>query len=231
MIHSQMEAQEIIELYLLGRLTPEAQSEFEEHFLSCPECLVKLEEEHDSIDAIREACAAVPFEPAEKRSRASARWRFWLPLPAWGAALALGAAVVCVTVISRPRPDVPPGQASHRAASPAPAALPVVALESYRDGTAAGVAIAVPVAARPFLLRLDARGLEPYEKYSVAIVDDSGQPVWSGDGAMARTSGDSIEARVEQIPLRPGSYWVRVHGSRPSGAAKLLREYSLAVRP
>lgn len=230
MTHSQMEAQQIIELYLLNRLTAEAQAEFEEHFLSCPECLEKLEWEQESIDGIREACAAVPFEPGEKRSRASGRWRLWLPLPAWGGALALGAAVVYVAVGGRPRPSVPQSQASHRAARPAPAALPVVALESYH-GAAGGVAIAVSVAARPFLLRLDGRGLELYDKYSVAIVDDSGQPVWSSDAAMARGNRDWIEARVDQAPLGPGSYWVRVHGSRSGGAARLLREYSLVVRP
>jgi hypothetical protein len=230
MTHSQIEAQEIIELYLLQRLTAEAQAEFEEHFLNCRQCLEKLEGEQESIDAIREACTTFPFEAGQKRWRASPLWRFWLPLPMWGAALALGVAVVCVMVISRSRPGAPPEVASQRAGA-STRALPVVALESYRSGTATNAAIAAPAAAKPFLLRLDARGLEVYEQYSVAIVGDSGQPVWSGKGGIARADHDWLEARVEQAPLRPGNYWVRVSGSRAGGAAELLREYSLVVGP
>ncbi|HYM13448.1 MAG TPA: hypothetical protein VEU62_22100 [Bryobacterales bacterium] len=228
MTHSQIEAQEIIELYLLKRLAGEVQAEFEEHFLSCPECLEQLEGEQESIDTIRETCAAFPFDVGGKRSRA---WRFWLPVPAWGAALAVGVVALCVIVVSRPRLGDRAGMASHSAAIPAPAvALPVVTLESSRGGAAANAAIAASTAARPFLLHLDARGLQPYEQYSVVLVGDSGQPVWSG-GGMARADHDWIEARVEQAPLAPGNYWVRVSGSRQGGAAQLLREYSLVVGP
>jgi hypothetical protein len=108
-------------------------------------------------------------------------------------------------------------------------ALPVVALESFRGGGAAGAAIAASAASRPFLLRLDGRGLATYGQYSIEVVADSGKQVWRSDG-VAR-AGDSLEVRVESARPGVGAYWVRLYGSQAGSKPELLREYSLVVGP
>ncbi len=43
MDHTAIEGQQIAERYVLGRLAPDEAERFEEHYLSCPECLDRLE--------------------------------------------------------------------------------------------------------------------------------------------------------------------------------------------
>ncbi len=56
--HTEIDAQQIVERYLAGRLPPAEAARFEEHSLACPECLDRLE----AADALRRSLRAVAVE-------------------------------------------------------------------------------------------------------------------------------------------------------------------------
>ena len=223
MTHSDVEQRDVIDLYLLGRLAPELQAEFEEHFLTCRDCVETLETNRECIAVVREAFAQ------EEQRRSMTGWRFLIPLPAWGLAVALCALAVYVTIVRRSAPAPARVAAPPVAQIPSSSPLPVIELQSYR--AAAGEAkITAAAAARPFLLRLDLRAISSYQKYLLRIVSDSGELLWSAEGIPPQR-GDWLEVKVEGAALAAGGLWVRLFGVRPDGQADFLREYSLVVAP
>ena len=182
MTHSQIEQHDIVDRYLAGRLPPEAQSEFEDHFLACPHCLGKLEHDSGPVAAIVAACANPQSAP--------------LSLPAWGLSAALVAIALLVTTVARP-----PTQ--H------------IELTAYRSGAPAGFHISQ----KPFVLKLDLRGLPLQDTYTVTILTESGRQIWSAPAL--RTGTQWLEVPVPTTPLPPGPYFVRL---------STLREYALPVQ-
>lgn len=224
MTHSDIERQDIIDLYLLGRLTPELQAEFEEHFLTCRDCVAKLEANKENIAAIQEAFAG------QEEGRSPAGWRFLIPLPAWGLAAAVATLAVYLTIVDRATPPPPRVESQRVAQRSSPEELPVVELQSYRAARSGGATIKAATAAKPFLLRLDLRGVNSYPKYLLRVAGDSGEPVWSANG-IPQPGGDWLEVKVEGAAPAPGGFWVRLFGVGAGGQTHFLREYSLVVEP
>jgi hypothetical protein len=215
MTHTQIEEQDIVDRYLLKRLTPEVEAEFEEHYLGCRHCLNQLENSRETMQAVRGA--GVEEVPAR-------RLPGWLmPVPALGLAAAMAMAVIYVSV-RRPAPAPVEPRAS---APPAAARAPVIELQSYRSGQDRPATVRADAG---FTLRLDLRGLAAYESYRVEIVGEAGEPAWRQD-RVAASGPERLEVRVEPARLQPGAYWVRLTGAGAAGRAELLREYSLLVAP
>ena len=215
MTHSQIEQQDIIDRYLVRKLSPDVEAEFEDHYVACPECVDKLQLERQAIAIISETFAEGGTEPAGRR--------FFFPLSAWGLAAALSAVAVYVTAARRaPTPQVE----SPRSAL----SLPVVELESYRAGATQIPKMTPELAKSAFLLRLDLRGVSTHEAYSLTIVNDSGEHVWSG-AATVPSGSDWLQVRIEGARLDAGAFWVRVSGLRAGAKAEFLREYSLIIGP
>lgn len=232
MDHRQIEEEDIIDRYLIGKLHPELEGEFEEHFLACPECIGELESSRQTVSLLRDAHAGRYAASGQKHSQPQRA--FWIPLPALGMALVLSAVAVFISASRMPhaldkyaldqeatRPDGL-GQAAGSSGSQ------VVQLESNRSGEGSTQAISAAAAAQAFRLRLDLRGVPAYEQYSMRIVGDAGDLVWSREGIEDR-QGDWLEAPVNGAHLEPGVYWVRLFGSRPGTEPGLLREYALRV--
>ncbi len=219
MTHPQIEEQDIVDLYLLRQLPPAVQAEFEQHYYACRECLDRLESSRKIITAIWDALA-------EKSGASLMSRRLFSKWPIWAAAAGLVLAALSVTLLRRhvPPPSTP---LTARVVQP-PAPLPVVDLASYRGGAASGATVSAAVAAKPFLLRLDLRGLETNNIYMVEVVTDSGSPVWSRTGT-ASPGAAWLELTVEGGRLAAGAFWVRLSATRSEGAPELLREYSLLV--
>lgn len=228
MNHQQIEEEDIIDRYLIRKLPPELESEFEDHFLNCPECTDKLERSREAVFLLAESRAAE--HPAAARTQPGKEPSLLIPLPAWGLALALS---VVAIFISMNRTPVGPEREARRAnadqAAPAQVApAPVVQLDSYRAGDGSVPVINEAIAAKAFRLRLDLRGVPAYEQYSVQIVGDTGALVWSLEG-LERRESEWLESPVEDARLAPGSYWVRLFGWRAGAEHELLREYGLTV--
>ncbi|MBI3693726.1 MAG: hypothetical protein HY238_02640 [Acidobacteria bacterium] len=206
MTHSQIERNDIVDWYLAGKLQPQVQAEFEDHFLACPHCVERLEQDRRPVAAILEACVAERYQLEDRE--------VWpVALQAWSLGAALAGVALLVTFGLRPA--APPRARIERSS---PDRLPVVELAAYRAGGGAGSKIPVAVAGKPFLLKLDLRGLSPSEIYQVSIVTESGELVWSGTAA--GTGGQWLEVPVRGARLGPGAFFVRLAG---------VREYALVV--
>src|SRR5689334_12568740 len=79
MTHDEIEAQNLTELYVTHRLSPEESARFEEHFVDCPECLDRIE----SAELLRKGMTGANRTPAVQSI--PRRW----PTSAWLAAAAL----------------------------------------------------------------------------------------------------------------------------------------------
>lgn len=66
MDHEQIAEHNVVERYVLGRLTPEEEERFEEHLLECPECRLQVEREDDFQESLHTVAA-------EEAVRATAR--------------------------------------------------------------------------------------------------------------------------------------------------------------
>jgi hypothetical protein len=204
MTHVEIERGDVVERYLLGRLTPREEAEFEDHFLLCRQCQKRQQEESPLLGELLRGCVAWAGSPRPQR-------RSWfLPVPAWGLAAALGAAAVYVSLVlpvREPRPA---------AVETAQFRLPVVELSVFRAGSGE---VGRVKAGEPFALRLDARGLAAGSDYSLEIAAEAGGVVWSQAGVTV--GADRADARVARS-LPRGLYWVRL-----SRQGQLVREYEL----
>lgn len=57
MDHEQIAEHNVVERYILGRLTPEEEERFEEHLLECPECRLQVEREEDFQESLHTVAA------------------------------------------------------------------------------------------------------------------------------------------------------------------------------
>jgi putative zinc finger protein len=73
--HHYIEEAGITDRYLLGKLTPEEQDRFEEHFVDCPECLDRLETTRNFRCALK---TAVAEDAARSRAHVQAGLLAWL---------------------------------------------------------------------------------------------------------------------------------------------------------
>jgi hypothetical protein len=131
MDHEQIAEHNVVERYVLGRLTSEEEERFEEHLLECPDCRLQVEREDDFQDSLHAVAA-------EEAARAATRVGViaWLgrrsALRGWllAAALLLLAALPLWLLRERSRLQGQIGQLqaglAHPPAAPAPApAAPV----------------------------------------------------------------------------------------------------------
>lgn len=68
--------QNYIDEYLLDKLKPEDQAEFEEHYFICPHCFAKLDQQSEVVQILRrEGVLETPAEGCERHHRSAPWWR------------------------------------------------------------------------------------------------------------------------------------------------------------
>ncbi len=66
----------LIDDYLLDKLKPEDQAEFEEHYFICPHCFAKLDEKSEIVQILKkEGVLETPKGVCEHTPRRPSRWR------------------------------------------------------------------------------------------------------------------------------------------------------------
>ena len=196
-----------IENYALGRLEGPDLEGFEAHVLICAQCQDQVAETDDFVAGVKQAAATLQREdPIPIRSR-PAPWRFpafnWFSKPVWVGAMAVAALAVAIW-IPRDRP-----------ASPATE----VFLQTVRGPDA--VSASIP-AGKPFILKVDTRGLPAGPGYRLEIATASGDVIWQRE--IARQEDTASISVPRSLPAN--LYWVRLSGA----SGTLLREYSLESR-
>ena len=68
-----------IDGYLLDKLKPEDQAEFEEHYFICPHCFAKLDQQSEIVQILRqEGVLETAGEGCEHKARPASPWRRFL---------------------------------------------------------------------------------------------------------------------------------------------------------
>jgi anti-sigma factor RsiW len=66
----------LIDGYLLDKLKPEDQAEFEEHYFICPHCFAKLDQQSEIVQILKkEGILETPGEACEHVPRRTSLWR------------------------------------------------------------------------------------------------------------------------------------------------------------
>lgn len=132
MEHEQIAEHNVVERYVLGRLTPEEEERFEEHLLECPECRLQVEREDDFQDSLHTVAAEEAVRATVRVGVISwlSRRRGWLLV----AALLLLAVFPLWLLRERSRLQGEIGQLQAALASPPAAPAPAPAAPSAPAG-------------------------------------------------------------------------------------------------
>ncbi len=74
MDHGYLEEHQVVDRYLMGKLTPEELARFEEHYLGCAECLDRLEATADLARALKRAASEDAARSIATRQLAAVAW-------------------------------------------------------------------------------------------------------------------------------------------------------------
>ena len=96
MNHAEIEERQIAELYLMGKLPPEEAATFEEHYLSCQECLDRLETAESMDRGFKRAAGQDAARVAATRQIALLAWLSRLGRSRQMAVLAMAVLVIAV---------------------------------------------------------------------------------------------------------------------------------------
>ena len=251
MDHREIEERNIPDLYLVNKLSSEARLRFEEHFISCPECLSRLEMTEDLRAALKSELIARPLNTVQLERRSPFRtYAFALIAAAILISIGLLAALAFRTWSEQQRQSV---ELRNRLAEAAASleqernksaqlnaqiaalaqqqgTVPVFPLVITRGGPdtpgSAVNSIALPQTGWViFLLELpDVPRIEVYK----AVVRDSKGMLVSDISGMKSPSRDSLAISVLSSLLMPGDYVIALEGLT-SGRYVQLGRYSFHV--
>jgi hypothetical protein len=202
-------AEDVLELYSLGRLSEPYSAPLEEHLLVCPSCQERLEQADDFVRAFRMAVRETPPNSIPE-ARPWDRWLRWLtagwrPVPV-AAALAMAAFAM---VMIAPRSAVPGPEVDVR-------------LSALR-GSGSGV-VSIVDANQKLRLELDAKALNG-GAYRVELADARGRQVWQSPAPVPIQNETVVATVARAVPA--GLYWVRLYEPQ---SGQLVREYGLRSR-
>ena len=217
MDHQQIEAQDVIERYLQGRLDAETEARFEVHLLDCESCFESVQWGENFGQALREAAAedtvravAVTGFSAWMRAR-----RHWVPL---ALALILAAGVPSALLFQK--------QAHPRTGPRGNTAI--YTLGVMRD-QASSYPLSLPDVPDWLVLRLALPRVE-HDTYRVTILRD-GHVEWRLDDLIPDAS-DTLVLTVHSSDFHPGSAVLRVAGvdHQDSSVFTDVADFALDIR-
>jgi anti-sigma factor RsiW len=238
---------EVIDQYVRGQMSNEDRASFERHFLQSPERREQLrfgralanyvdlvhaasspglikDQSSESLgaDALSKSAADQSTKPeGRKRQRLTLFWPFQNPALSWAIAAVVlvgmvGAAWFIVRNLSTP---VVPGKVF---------AVTVTPSGLTRDGGQIQT-LSIPPSTDTVRLQL-ALPLQPFQEYSIRLMNGSGASVWQADRLRSiESSGNTfLEVDVPASLLKPDYYRVKLQG-RSTGPAEELPSYNFRV--
>jgi len=213
MEHPAIEDEDVVERYLRGTLPAAATLAFEQHYLSCPRCLDRLEAETEFASALRRTAARGLLEaPAGRLLRFAG---FAAPRPSWLALAALLLAAVALAFLAG-RGLTPRGSAGF--AGVEERLLPVF-LGAVRSGEGAPpVELKLGADTGAVLLIYELPAAAGGAGYRLALRRD-GSEIWRSGPLAANDLG--LTVAVPRRLLAPGEY--ELEAAAPGGGAILGR--------
>lgn len=256
MDHAYIEEHGLIDLYHQGRLPPEEEAGFEEHFVGCPDCQERLQMASGFQRGLKKVVAE---DVAKAGLLAWLLWRRWLAF----AALAVAAVLPALGYLAGSRGATPMNtEASWRQLfekerqsaddlrqrleeserqrlaqvdeTPAPTAAPsplvntpVFLLTAVRGE---GETASVDVKGGYFSLAVDAGDDPRFESYRVTITDARGKRMFREAGLKT----NALEALLLTFPagfFKPGEHRLALEGIKPDGGAAELGGFPFKIIP
>ncbi len=222
MEHPRIDHDQVVDRYLVGRLTSEDEAAFEEHLFECAECLEKVQWGEE----LRRGLRTVAAEDAA-RATVSLGLMAWLrgrqPMQLAGiAGLALAVVLLPAVVVWQQaelgRMQTTIEQIANRGAGlvEPTGALLVVSLGVVRDGGGEVAEIRPDPEKEAVLLSLELQAVEA-SRYRVTLRDTGGEILWTGDG-LEPNLYDTLLVALPSSYLTTGSYLIKVEGLSTAGA-------------
>jgi hypothetical protein len=239
MEHKQIDDDNLVDRYVRGTMPVDLRTEFEEHFLDCPDCLEQLKLASNLRDGLRLcgadlAAAAEPQREAPRRARERGlfAWRWW-PIVA-AACLVLGAApsLIFFRELGSVKNDLSRDQAALSAAkktidSVERAGITAFILSPVRGGVEP-TRIVVPAAPPWTVLTLES-DFTRFGNYRAALRNDQGGIVWQRD-QIRPTSPDAIGIALSPaLAIAPGVYILTLEGEADPGRYVPAATFSFSV--
>lgn len=223
MEHSFIEQRDVIDRYVRGTMPLAERSEFEEHFLDCPECLEQLELARSLREGMK-VCAAEPGARAATQLRPRG-WFSWRPAAAGAMAVLLLAAIPAVVLYRSLNGAL--DRETRQADQLANATLlpPAVYTLSPTRGAQAPYAIGIPESPRWILLALEV-DTSQYHDYRAVLRDGAGQLVWTS-GTLKADGPDAIGVAFPSRILHAGDYVLVLEGRRADGGYEGVGSFPL----
>jgi len=255
MNHEYINSNQVIERYVMDKLSEEERDAFERHYLSCESCINDIDAAevlHKQLPGALESTSAAGFESsAAKRPVRASILRS--PIYSMAATILLGVAVATIFNISQLRDE----EASARAALDARLAellapqpnTPVVRVGTMRGGGAAWLnpgsdddsprplpgeattraQVRLPATPGPIVLVLELA--DPgYQTYSATLMQPTGEPVWTSQALMPDVT-DSLILTLHSATLGTGVYLIAVKGVDDSGELQGHSSYAVRFLP
>ncbi len=242
MDHPRIDEEQILDRYLVGRLSAEEEALFEEHLFECADCLEKVRWGEELRRGLR-VVAAQEAGQAAARATAFVGLLAWLRRrrPARLAGLALLgltlvlALVALPAILLRQRLELRQlREATQKASAPSGALtrpvsdLLVVSLGVVRGAGSGEVKLRLDSTKAAVLLSLELETVDA-ARYRVTLSDEAGHVLWRGED-LEPNLYDTLLVALPSTFLAPGRYRITVEGLT-AGGVEPAGEVRLRVMP
>lgn len=197
------------EQYLLGELGGDLRAQFEEHFMSCPECARDVRAGVTFVESAREVLRSEAPEPAgAKASPGSVRGWFGLLFQPMIAAPAL--AILLAIVGYQSAVTIPRLESSLSKAN-SPRMLTSFSVISANSRGGAPITFTVQ-SDQPFSLYVDVPPQPPFAMYTLEVQDENGSAQFTLP-ISAEEARNTVQVLIPPSRLGPGQYALVIRGS------------------
>lgn len=236
--HREIEQRGLVDLYLAGRLDAADEERFEEHYLSCADCLQQLELSQAFRDGLRHAAAEDGLRAATaQRLGLAVRLARAVRSPRVGGLLAAACVVLAVALgltlarlgsLGSRNADLATQLADARAPQ---ANTPLLALSPERGGAtqAPTARFTRPSEAGWIVLSLELHDTT-YPAYRAILLGPDGTPLWHGDDLHPDTRG-ALNLSLYSGALADGDYLVKVDGRTADDTWTPVSRFAFRMQP
>jgi len=216
MNHDKIEREDVVERYVMGKLSPQEAALFEEHFFGCRQCFEEVKETRQVVSAVKTAVQeGLLIEPTTERSTldnllarlkslfsnprvsiAMAGLVLALLYPAWQGMVTVSRLENQIAQLRRPQANLLHQQLQSRTRRSAPETVPAITLSSPDE---------------IFILTFNV--IDTAKSYRAEIVNQQGRIVWQGHDLKGGEPFEAFSIACHGSFFQEENYALKVYGS------------------